>query len=103
MKAFESATNLNYSKAADNCQSLGGELAQPTNELESSTIADLLKNLPSNITSTLFWIGPFSVLTTFEFFVLNKHSSIEKLIFCVCNNLRQKCIFYSPSRYVSLD
>ncbi len=56
MKAFESLTVLNYSKAADNCQALGGQLAQPTNELESNTLTELLTNR-TNLTSNTFWIG----------------------------------------------
>ena len=58
LQAFQSTSNLNYSKAADNCQALGGQLAQPDSIQETAALSALLSNL-TNITETSFWIGIF--------------------------------------------
>ena len=66
MKAFNSS--VNYASALANCLVLGGDLAQPMNDLESQTLSTVLTNFT---TSTLgnYWIGK---LVLFE----NKHLNI---------------------------
>ena len=36
---------------------MGGDLAQPFNDLDSLTLTTILSNFTGNITSTSFWIG----------------------------------------------
>ena len=48
---------INYAKAAATCQDLGGDIAQPTNKIDSNTLSIVLANFTANMTSTRFWIG----------------------------------------------
>jgi hypothetical protein len=45
-------------QAVTSCQSMGGDLAQPTNELESDNLLLAITNLTMD-TSAEFWIGNF--------------------------------------------
>jgi hypothetical protein len=54
MKAFNST--VNYASALANCLALGGDLAQPLNDLESQTLSIILANF-TNSTSGSYWIG----------------------------------------------
>jgi hypothetical protein len=65
MKAFNST--LNYAYALANCLALGGDLAQPMNDLESETLSIVLSNF-TNSTLGSYWIGK---LISFEFKHLN--------------------------------
>ena len=56
MRAFEASTRLTFAQAAANCQTFGGEIAQPLNPLDSATMYFVLTNT-SGLTSTSFWIG----------------------------------------------
>ncbi len=57
MKAFESSSEVSYAQAAASCQSMGSDIAQPNNEIDSQTLADVLTNFTTNMTTTKFWIG----------------------------------------------
>ncbi len=59
MKAFNST--INYASALENCLALGGDLAQPTNDLESQTLSIILTNI-TNSTIGSYWIGKYLVL-----------------------------------------
>ena len=54
MKAFNSTAN--YASALASCLALGGDLAQPMNDLESQTLSTILANF-TNSTTGSFWIG----------------------------------------------
>jgi hypothetical protein len=54
MKAFISA--INYASALANCLAMGGDLAQPMNDLESQTLSIVLANF-TNSTFGSYWIG----------------------------------------------
>ena len=56
MRAFEASTRLTFAQAAANCQTFGGEIAQPLNPLDSAAMHFVLTNT-SGLTSTSFWIG----------------------------------------------
>ena len=49
---------LTYSQAATKCQAAGGDLAQPTNDLESDTLTNVLVTAATDPTDS-FWIGEF--------------------------------------------
>jgi len=54
MKVFNST--VNYAAAVENCRALGGDLAQPMNDLESQTLSIILANF-TNSTQGTYWIG----------------------------------------------
>ena len=80
MKAFEAATGLNEAEAEAQCAAVGGDLAQPFNDLESRNLATILANFTANMTSTYFWIGEFLLLCTHGR-IRSSHSAIP------CSNL----------------
>ncbi len=55
-------TGLSYSQASANCQALKSELAQPTNDLESDTLTNVLATSSINPDDS-FWIGNVGTLT----------------------------------------
>jgi hypothetical protein len=57
MKAFESDSGLTQAQAVAQCAALGGDLAQPFNDLETLTLSTVLANFTTNMTTTSFWIG----------------------------------------------
>jgi len=57
MKAFETASQLNYNDALTNCNNMGFDIAQPYNEIESQTLAIILSNYTSGFSSRGYWIG----------------------------------------------
>lgn len=59
MKAFNST--VNYASALANCLALGGDLAQPMNDLESQTLSIILANF-TNSTNGNYWIGKYFIL-----------------------------------------
>ncbi len=61
MKAFESSTGLTYAQAVTSCQSMGSDIAQPNNEIDSQTLSDVLANFTTNMTTTKFWIGKIKI------------------------------------------
>ena len=68
MKAFNSTSN--YATALANCLLLGGDLAQPMNDLESQTLSIILANF-TNSTSGSYWIGTnFYTQKNLAFFAL---------------------------------
>ena len=109
LKAFEAPTSLNYSKASDNCQQLGGQLAQPTNDLESEALSQQLKNL-TNITSTKFWIGNIlglffnqdSVCTCSRWWATRVFSKCSTGVLAQFDNYQQLKHFWSPAKTSSL-
>ena len=80
MKAFEAATGLNEAEAEAQCAAVGGDLAQPFNDLESRNLATILANFTGNMTSTYFWIGKFLLLST-DGMIRSSHSALP------CSNL----------------
>jgi hypothetical protein len=52
---------LSYSQAAANCKAGGGDLAQPTNDLESDTLTSVLSSSATDPNDS-FWIGQSFVL-----------------------------------------
>ena len=62
MKAFEAPAGLTEAEAVAQCAAVGGDLAQPFNDLESRNLATVLANFTTNMTSTSYWIGKVTYL-----------------------------------------
>ena len=50
-------SGVNYAKAVSSCLDMGAEIAQPTNEIDSFTLTNLLTNFTAGMLARIFWIG----------------------------------------------
>jgi hypothetical protein len=51
-------SGLTYAKAVTACQDIGGDIAQPMNELDTSTLSVVLANFTANMTRDRFYKTP---------------------------------------------
>jgi hypothetical protein len=65
MKSFESNVTVSYEQALQKCLDMGADLAQPMNEIESTTLSLLLANF-TTFNSTSYWILIESIILSFK-------------------------------------